>query len=659
MVSVGQFFILIFAQQIHAHVICWRTCDYDDSGSSATITIRVVVGVTTYTAAFSGVWRNDYQCQTISSSGSAAAQITFSTTSSDGACFDDVSVDGTPQPQGMYCGNSYYSYCWLQTDYDASPCDNEMIIWYTPVANYISFTATLCSGTSTDDETNSPTLLKIGSIMWIVFNSFARGQCNSVSFRAPNTFPMTLTIQIWGTDGIGIASIAVASYSVTFTPKALDEFASTTATIIPFPTRAPTQAPTHAPSFIPSSRPTFLPTELCSPGRYLDGTRCRDCQAGTYQPGWGLTSCLICPIGTRSGLAATNCSVCPSGYWSSQSSSTCQSCALDPSNTPNWVSSLGRRETCTCDTTWSGDDCEVDKCADKLEHLSLGALFFTADPDLYAYSSNYNTDDRDAALLLLQYLIFTVVDLDGDTEVTKTEFLAALSDRSIYSRDLISADLHTWCFYSKNEWRCDIDSVSAEVVVDEALWNYENSLLHTFDGSGFPIVASLEATYPSTAWSDGNCTAQLDKNVSVNWVFDLSAGYNIRRVCGYTNGALNQEFLRNSDLSYGISTVFADQTVVDQDNLEKRVYCLAIEYCPASSGANCPDRNVISEFMSCAVGLRYVSFPLHFIFFITSSVKTNAPLDLAPTLTNDGVTFAYLDTSVEEKQVTHLTYVLL
>ena len=135
----------------------------------------------------------------------------------------------------------------------------------------------------------------------------------------------------------------------------------------------------------------------------------------------------------------------------------------------------------------------------------------------------------------------------------------------------------------------------------------------------------------------------------------------IKRVCGYVNGYLNNEFSTTAILS-GKQTNFEDLTPAGSSYMGKRVYCVAVEYCdPGSSNIDytcyyhCPSgsspsttnpavcistsgssiyRTVARTTVSyeCAVGLIY----------------DGTPIDLNPQLGQHGVAFSFIDTSSSE-----------
>ncbi|KAK3584688.1 hypothetical protein CHS0354_021358 [Potamilus streckersoni] len=54
----------------------------------------------------------------------------------------------------------------------------------------------------------------------------------------------------------------------------------------------------------------------CAPGRYLSGSYCYSCSAGTYQPAINQNVCYYCPFGTYQNLTGqSSCKACPAGEY--------------------------------------------------------------------------------------------------------------------------------------------------------------------------------------------------------------------------------------------------------------------------------------------------------------------------------------------------------
>ena len=160
------------------------------------------------------------------------------------------------------------------------------------------------------------------------------------------------------------------------------------------------------------------------------------------------------------------------------------------------------------------------------------------------------------------------------------------------------------------------------------------------------------------SWSSDTCR-EFDDSINGSAIitaqWSIASSPPIKRVCGYVNGYLNNEFSTSAVLS-GSQTYFQDFVPASSSNLNKRVYCIAVEYCAKGATkinyicyAPCPagttasntvclpgnlHRNVSTTTVSyqCAVGLIY----------------DGTPIDLNPQLGQHGVTFSFIDTSSSE-----------
>ena len=176
----------------------------------------------------------------------------------------------------------------------------------------------------------------------------------------------------------------------------------------------------------------------------------------------------------------------------------------------------------------------------------------------------------------------------------------------------------------------------------------------------------MNATYPVPSWSTDTCREydhSIHPSAIITAQWQISADPPIKRVCGYVNGYLNNEFSTTAILS-GKQTFFEDLTPSSSSNLGKRVYCVAVEYCALGStnidytcyydcnpgtipGTTDPNncyypstRDVVINRIvaptkvsyECAVGLIY----------------DGTPIDLTPRLGQHGVTFSFIDTSSSE-----------
>ncbi len=171
----------------------------------------------------------------------------------------------------------------------------------------------------------------------------------------------------------------------------------------------------------------------------------------------------------------------------------------------------------------------------------------------------------------------------------------------------------------------------------------------------------MNATYPVPSWSLDECR-EFDHSINssaiitAQWQIDPSPP--IKRVCGYVNGYLNDEFSATASLSGALSN-FQDLIPASATYLNKRIYCIAVEYCAKNSAeidhicySECPPGtfptatdatlcspgNLPRDFSSstssyqCAVGLIY----------------DGTPIDLNPQLGQHGVAFSFIDTSSSE-----------
>ena len=171
----------------------------------------------------------------------------------------------------------------------------------------------------------------------------------------------------------------------------------------------------------------------------------------------------------------------------------------------------------------------------------------------------------------------------------------------------------------------------------------------------------MNATYPEPFWPTETCREfdhSINNSAIITAQWQINSYPPIKRVCGYVNGYLNNEFSTTAILS-GKQTNFEDLVPASSENLNKRIYCIAVEYCARGSTnidyvcyAPCPQgtsptsgnnllcspgsvhRNVSTTTVSyqCAVGLIY----------------DGTPIDLNPQLGQHGVTFSFIDTSSSE-----------
>ena len=343
-----------------------------------------------------------------------------------------------------------------------------------------------------------------------------------------------------------------------------------------------------------------------------------------------------------------------------------------------WTSPAGASSSsqCTCQQGYTGTNCEYSTCPATLPGASLGAMLFQADAKLRQFVANasaYAVIDINA---YLYNLLHVGVDVNGDGNITTTEMLTALSNRLVYSTGMTQLPL--WCQSARAASQCyrglSSDMVEVSIVYGDAVSNFIAE--GTFDGSGkdcdtfiyinncllgIATLRSINATYPKPSWSIDTCRAydhsiNAAAIITTKWVINPNPPIN--RVCGYVNGILNNEFSSSAVLS-GKQTFFDDSVPVSSVYLNKRVYCITVEYCdppsqnvdymclntcppntsPSSSNpAFCSPGNIhrvvsaTSVSYQCAVGLIY----------------DGTPVEMNPQLGWHGVAFSFVDTSSSE-----------
>ena len=178
----------------------------------------------------------------------------------------------------------------------------------------------------------------------------------------------------------------------------------------------------------------------------------------------------------------------------------------------------------------------------------------------------------------------------------------------------------------------------------------------------------MNATYPVPSWSTDTCREydhSIHPSAIITAQWQISADPPIKRVCGYVNGYLNNEFSTTAVLS-GQKTNYEDTAPATSSYMAKRVYCVAVEYCvPGSSNVDficvlpCPAGSVPSATnpLTCS--------PLpgsskNSSFYRSAAASTvsyecavgliydGTPIDLTPRLGQHGVTFSFIDTSSSE-----------
>lgn len=185
--------------------------------------------------------------------------------------------------------------------------------------------------------------------------------------------------------------------------------------------------------------------------------------------------------------------------------------------------------------------------------------------------------------------------------------------------------------------------------------------MSNFISSGVSTLQYINATYPIPSWSISTCR-EFDHSINASAIVTATWQINsyppIKRVCGYVNGQLNDDFSTTPILS-GQQTFFHDSTPVSSANLNKRVYCIAVEYCEAGSEninyvcvAPCPAGTYPKKTnpLYCTPGstLRRVTTTIVSYQCAVGLIYDGAPIDLNPQLGQHGVVFSFIDTSSSE-----------
>lgn len=183
----------------------------------------------------------------------------------------------------------------------------------------------------------------------------------------------------------------------------------------------------------------------------------------------------------------------------------------------------------------------------------------------------------------------------------------------------------------------------------------------TFSQIGINTLISINSTYPVPSWRKGECQ-QFDHSINssaiITTAWQINSNPTIKRVCGYVNGYLNNEFTTTAVLS-GQQTYFQDITPASASYLGKRVYCIYVEYCsPKSSNidyecySQCPSGTTPSSTnpIYCSPGniRRAVAATTGSYQCAVGLIYDGTPVDLNPQLGKHGVTFSFIDTSSSE-----------
>ena len=171
----------------------------------------------------------------------------------------------------------------------------------------------------------------------------------------------------------------------------------------------------------------------------------------------------------------------------------------------------------------------------------------------------------------------------------------------------------------------------------------------------------MNATYPVPSWSPDRCREfdhSINSSAIITTQWQINPYPHIKRVCGYVNGFLNDEFSTTAILS-GTQTFFQDLVPAGSSYLNKRVYCIAVEYCAKNSEeidyicyAQCPQGTSpsSSDATVCIPGsiLRNISDTTVSYQCAVGLIYDGTPIDLNPQLGQHGVAFSFIDTSSSE-----------
>ncbi len=371
--------------------------------------------------------------------------------------------------------------------------------------------------------------------------------------------------------------------------------------------------------------------QTCASGTYsLEGAAsCTPCNLqagrGSYASSGGLQSTCQC----ASGYFGSYCDIqCSDGQYWSYSASSCQQCAsgtysttstsqCTPCNTIGRYISEGLQSTCRCALGFTGTNCDIADCNSIIPGGSLLGLLLASSRDLRDYTKTYDANTVAGTLssvrAMLKNILEQEVDINSNDEITASEALQALSVKSIYSKGMDA--LPVWCNAFNSSGSCSFTAVTTDSVLTDALFNYQTSLEHTFEGSGSAQISSLTSTYPDSSWTIAQCQqydhgiyASTASNVLTSWSTTAApTGRTYLKTCGYINGLKSSVFTTDNVLK-GLTTQFSDSVAISTDNRYKRVYCIAMYY-----AIGCTDPPTCNSYTSlevkteCAVGLYYVS----------------------------------------------------
>ena len=217
---------------------------------------------------------------------------------------------------------------------------------------------------------------------------------------------------------------------------------------------------------------------------------------------------------------------------------------------------------------------------------------------------------------VLKNILEQEVDTNSNEEITKDEIISALIVKNIYSNGMRS--LPVWCSSLSASRTCADSAIAPATVLLDALNNFQTSVEHTFDGSGFAELSSLTSTYPDSSWSAADCQAYDHgsiyganaKNVVTKWrvAAPTATGTYYLQTCGYING-LKSSVFTTDDVLKGRRSNFTDNIAISSDNRFKRVYCISVYFSLGCTDPPvCTTRTGIDVKTECSVGLFYVSW---------------------------------------------------
>jgi hypothetical protein len=150
---------------------------------------------------------------------------------------------------------------------------------------------------------------------------------------------------------------------------------------------------------------------------------------------------------------------------------------------------------CHCVPGYSrSSNCEINQCGTNMDipEMSLGSLLMNSDVQLRAYSSSMgpfaeaptDQDQQDqlhAAYGYLYNLLAIDVDVDGDSNITRSEMKNALRFRQVSIANWDS--IPVWCKTAVAGNCLNKDVVQVKDIYSDAVRNFQSSSKNTFDGS--------------------------------------------------------------------------------------------------------------------------------------------------------------------------------